>query len=111
MIITATNSFITTPIANKLGIPNLIATEPEVIDGHFTGEVSGCPSYQEGKVTRLQDWLKDTQHSLDGSYFYSDSHNDLPLLELVEYPFAVDPDPELKVIAQERRWPIISLRQ
>ncbi len=111
MIITATNSFITTPIANKLGIPNLIATEPEVIDGHFTGEVSGCPSYQEGKVTRLHDWLKDTQHSLDGSYFYSDSHNDLPLLELVEYPFAVDPDPELKVIAQERRWPIISLRQ
>ena len=111
MIITATNSFITTPIANKLGIPNLIATEPEVIDGHFTGEVSGCPSYQEGKVTRLHDWLKDTQHSLDGSYFYSDSHNDLPLLELLEYPFAVVPDPELTVIAQERRWPIISLRQ
>ena len=110
MIITATNSFITTPIANKLGIPNLIATEPEVVDGIFTGKVSGCPSYQQGKVTRLQAWLKDTHHSLDGSYFYSDSHNDLPLLELVEYPFAVDPDPQLKAIALERQWPIVSLR-
>ena len=110
MIITATNSFITAPIANKLGIPNLIATEPEIVDGHFTGKVSGCPSYQQGKVTRLKAWLKDTQHSLDGSYFYSDSHNDLPLLELVEYPSAVDPDPQLEAIAQERNWPIISLR-
>jgi HAD superfamily hydrolase (TIGR01490 family) len=110
LIITATNSFITTPIANKLGVPNLIATEPELLNNQFTGKVSGTPSYQQGKVTRLQAWLSQTGHSLEGSYFYSDSHNDLPLLELVDKPFAVDPDPQLKTIAEQRNWPILSLR-
>ena len=110
LIITATNSFITTPIASKLAIPNLIATEPEVLDGQFTGKVSGTPSYQQGKVTRLQIWLKDNKQSLAGSYFYSDSHNDLPLLELVDQPIAVDPDPKLRAIAQQRHWSILSLR-
>tara|TARA_R110002111_G_scaffold179750_2_gene245361 strand:+ start:1107 stop:1760 length:654 start_codon:yes stop_codon:yes gene_type:complete len=110
LIITATNSFITTPIAEKLVIPNLIATEPEIINGHFTGKVAGTPSYQQGKVTRLKTWLSQTGHTLDDSYFYSDSHNDLPLLELVTHPVAVDPDSTLRATAQQRHWPIISLR-
>jgi HAD superfamily hydrolase (TIGR01490 family) len=110
LIITATNSFITTPIASKLAIPNLIATEPELLDGQFTGKVNGTPSYQQGKVTRLQTWLTDNNQSLEGSYFYSDSHNDLPLLDLVDQPIAVDPDPQLKAIAQQRHWSILSLR-
>ncbi len=110
LIITATNSFITTPIAEKLAIPNLIATEPEIVNGHFSGKVAGTPSYQQGKVTRLQHWLSQTGHALEDSYFYSDSHNDLPLLELVSHPIAVDPDPQLQATAQQRSWPIISLR-
>ena len=111
LIITATNSFITTPIAEKLGIPSLIATEPEVINGIYTGKVAGTPSYQEGKVKRLQEWLDTQNLTLEGSYFYSDSHNDLPLLDLVEHPIAVDPDPDLQTIAQQRGWKILSLRQ
>jgi len=111
LIITATNSFITTPIAEKLGIPSLIATEPEVINGIYTGKVTGTPSYQEGKVKRLQEWLDTQNLTLEGSYFYSDSHNDLPLLDLVEHPIAVDPDPDLQTIAQQRGWKILSLRQ
>lgn len=111
LIITATNSFITTPIAEKLGIPSLIATEPEVINGIYTGKVAGTPSYQEGKVKRLQEWLDTQNLTLEGSYFYSDSHNDLPLLDLVEHPIAVDPDPNLQTIAQQRGWKILSLRQ
>jgi len=110
LIITATNSFITQPIAKKLAIPNLIATEPEIINGQFSGKVAGTPSYQQGKVTRLQAWLSQTGHTLDGSYFYSDSHNDLPLLERVSNPVAVDPDSTLQSTAQQRNWPIISLR-
>lgn len=111
LIITATNSFITAPIAEMLGISNLIATEPEKKGGRFTGQVSGTPSYKEGKVTRLHQWL-DTHHQvLNGSYFYSDSHNDVPLLELVQNPVAVDPDPTLKQIATQRNWKILSLRK
>lgn len=110
LIVTATNSFITTPIAEKLSIPNLIATEPEMQNGQFTGKVSGTPSYQQGKVTRLEAWLSEQNQSLAGSYFYSDSHNDLPLLEQVTHPVAVDPDSQLRDIATERDWPIISLR-
>jgi HAD superfamily hydrolase (TIGR01490 family) len=110
LIITATNRFITAPIADKLAIPNLIATEPEMENGQYTGAVAGTPSFQQGKVTRLKAWLADNQHSLEGSYFYSDSHNDLPLLELVSHPVAVDPDPQLTETAQQRGWPILSLR-
>jgi len=110
LIITATNRFITAPIAVKLAIPNLIATEPEMKNGQYTGAVAGTPSFQQGKVTRLKAWLADNQHSLEGSYFYSDSHNDLPLLELVSHPVAVDPDPQLTETAQQRGWPILSLR-
>ena len=110
LIITATNSFITTPIAQKLGIPHLIATEAEMVDGQYTGNVAGMPSYQHGKVERLQDWLKTQNQTLTGSYFYSDSHNDLPLLNMVEHPVAVDSDPKLLAIAKQRGWQTISLR-
>ncbi|WP_297809080.1 HAD family hydrolase [uncultured Methylophaga sp.] len=110
LIITATNSFLTTPIANLLGIEHLIATEPEVADGRFTGRVAGKPSFQHGKVERLRGWLSDRDETLAGSIFYSDSHNDLPLLELVDTPIAVDPDPKLKAEAQQRGWKILSLR-
>lgn len=110
LIITATNSFLTTPIAAMLGIDNLIATDPEMLDGRFTGKVAGEPSFQHGKVERLHSWLDGREENLEGSIFYSDSHNDLPLLELVETPVAVDPDPKLQAVAQNRGWQILSLR-
>ncbi len=110
MIITATNRFITQPIADQLGIPHLIATEAEQINGRYTGKVEGTPSFQQGKVARLHDWLANNNADLKGSYFYSDSHNDLPLLELVDHPVAVDPDPNLNITATQRGWPILSLR-
>ena len=110
MIITATNAFVTAPIAERFGISELIATEPETNDGRFTGNVAGTPSFREGKVSRLQDWLVGSDTALAGAAFYSDSHNDLPLLELVDRPVAVDPDPILTAEARRRGWPIISLR-
>lgn len=110
LIITATNDFITAPIAEKLGIPHLIATQAEKIDGQFTGNVAGTPSFQHGKVERLQDWLKTQNQTLADSYFYSDSHNDLPLLKMVDHPIAVDSDPKLFAIAQQQGWQTISLR-
>jgi len=110
LIITATNSFITAPIAEKLGIPHLIATEPEMVNGLYTGNVAGTPSYQAGKVTRLNQWLTEHSNELEGSYFYSDSHNDIPLLELVENPIAVDADDKLNALAAQQGWKIISLR-
>ena len=110
LIITATNGFITFPIAEQLDIPNLIATEAEMVDGQYTGKVAGTPSYQDGKVTRLNEWLAKQNISLEGSYFYSDSRNDLPLLKLVEHPVAVDPDDTLRQFAAQQDWKIISLR-
>lgn len=110
MIITATNSFLTTPIAQRFGIHNLIATEPELKDGRYTGKVAGTPSFHQGKVERLNDWLAAHNASLEGSTFYSDSHNDIPLLELVDTAIAVDPDPKLQSVADERGWKILSLR-
>jgi HAD superfamily hydrolase (TIGR01490 family) len=109
LIITATNSFVTTPIAKHFGIRHLIATEPETLDGHYTGEIAGEPSFREGKVNRLNDWLETFEQSLEGSWFYSDSHNDLPLLEQVTHPVAVDPDQTLAEVARERNWPILHL--
>ncbi|HIP53716.1 MAG TPA: HAD family hydrolase [Chromatiales bacterium] len=109
MIITATNSFITRPIAERLDIEHLIATEPEVLAGRFTGEVIGTPTFREGKVKRLEAWLHEEGQDLRGSHFYSDSHNDLPLLERVDHPVAVDPDETLATIARERDWPILPL--
>ncbi|AVI62891.1 HAD family hydrolase [Halomonas sp. GFAJ-1] len=110
LIITATNRFITAPIAERLGVDDLIAVDPEMIDGHYTGRVSGVPSFREGKVTRLKQWLEDQDLTMDGAWFYSDSHNDLPLLEQVEHPVAVDPDDTLREVAETRHWRIMSLR-
>jgi HAD superfamily hydrolase (TIGR01490 family) len=110
LIITATNRFITAPIAATLGVENLIACEAQIVDGRYTGEPIGIPSYQAGKVTRLQQWLEGREITLKGAWFYSDSHNDLPLLELVDNPVAVDPDDTLRARAIERGWPVISLR-
>ena len=110
VIITATNRFVTAPIAARLGVETLIATECGMHDGRYTGQVSGVPCYQEGKVTRMQQWLAETGLSLDGSYFYSDSRNDLPLLQAASHPVAVDPDDTLRAIAVERGWPVLSLR-
>ncbi len=110
LIITATNRFVTAPIAERLGIPHLIATEPEISNGQYTGKVAGTPSFREGKVERLNLWLKETGRNLDGSWFYSDSHNDLPLLGLVTHPVAVDPDKVLQQHAKDNYWPVISLR-
>lgn len=110
LIITATNHFITKPIADALGIDELLACEAEIVDGLYTGEPSGIPSYHAGKVTRLYDWLEGRDTTLEGAWFYSDSHNDLPLMELVDNPVAVDPDDTLLARAQELGWPVISLR-
>ncbi|RNE94359.1 HAD family phosphatase [Marichromatium sp. AB32] len=110
MIITATNAFITAPIAARFDIPHLLATLPAERDGRYTGEVEGTPTFREGKVERLTAWLAEHDRDLAGSHFYSDSHNDLPLLEQVEHPVAVDPDPQLRATAEARGWPVISLR-
>ena len=113
VIITATNSFVTAPIARALKVPHLIATEPEQKDGEFTGRVSGMPCFREGKITRLENWLDEhnlTWLSFLQSWFYSDSLNDLPLLKKVTNPVAVDPDATLKAHAERNVWPIISLR-
>ncbi|MDT3736293.1 MAG: HAD family hydrolase [Denitratisoma sp.] len=112
-IVTATNSFVTAPIAREFGIVHLVATEPEQAAGEFTGGVSGVPSFREGKIARVEAWLAGFGHdwrSFARSWFYSDSLNDLPLLEKVTDPVAVDPDPTLERQARERGWPIISLR-
>lgn len=113
LIITATNSFVTKPIATAYGVEHLIGSDPEMVDGEFTGKVAGLPSYQEGKVTRLNAWLAEREQKLSAfrtSYFYSDSHNDLPLMKLVTNPVAVDADPQLTEYAQQNNWPHISLR-
>lgn len=110
LIITATNGFVTRPIAARLGVDDILATDPEIHQGRYTGNSVGTPCFQTGKVLRLQQWLSERNESLDESYFYSDSINDLPLLEQVTYPVAVDPDDRLQAIAETRNWPIISLR-
>ncbi|MFT7227980.1 MAG: HAD superfamily hydrolase (TIGR01490 family) [Methylophilaceae bacterium] len=113
MIITATNSFVTKPIATAYGIAHLIGTDPEMVNGQFTGNVSGEPSFQAGKVSRLTAWLAEREQQLDSfktSYFYSDSHNDLPLMKLVTNPVAVDADKTLTAYAKAQGWPSISLR-
>ena len=112
-IITSTNRFVTEPIAQALGIKNLIATEPEQKNGEFTGQVLGAPCFREGKITRLENWLDErnlTWLSFLESWFYSDSLNDIPLLNKVTRPVAVDPDTTLKRYAKKNNWPIISLR-
>ena len=111
-IVTATNRFITAPIAAELGVAKLIATDIEEIDGVFTGKPRGTPAFREGKIACVNEWLAESGRRLADyeSWFYSDSLNDLPLLELVTHPVAVDPDATLRACALERAWPIISLR-
>ena len=110
LIITATNRFIVEPIASEFKIENIIACEPEIYNEQFTGKFTGTPSYAEGKVERFNDWLKTIGRRLEESWFYSDSHNDIPLMKEVNHPVAVDPDESLKNEAIKMSWPIISLR-
>ncbi len=110
LVITSTNRFVVEPICNKLGVDDLIATEPEIADGRYTGNIVGVPSYKEGKVVRFNQWLARTGRDKTGASFYSDSINDLPLLEIVARPVAVDPCPALRSEAEKRGWEIISLR-
>lgn len=110
VIITATNRFVTGPIASRLGVETLLATECEMQNGRYTGRTTDVPCFRDGKVTRLERWLAETGLSLEGASFYSDSLNDLPLLERVTRPVAVDPDPKLRAEAERRGWPVISLR-
>ena len=114
-IVTATNSFVTGPIAREFGIPHLIGTIPavDVQTGAFTGQPTGTPSFQGGKITRVESWLESMGlwwGSFDNSYFYSDSHNDLPLMQKVSTPIAVDPDDKLRAYAGQMNWKIITLR-
>ena len=110
LVITATNRFVTEPIVRLYGIENLLATTPEFIDGRYTGGFNGIPCFQEGKVKLLEAWLKGSTETMQDSWFYSDSHNDLPLLKLVDHPVAVNPDEKLTEFAEDANWPIISLR-
>ena len=112
-VVTATNSFITAPIAAEFGIRHLIATEPESVGGRFTGRVAGTPCFRDGKLVRLDEWLAGLGRRLDNfeaSTCYSDSHNDLALLERMTRPVAVDPDETLAREAARRGWERISLR-
>jgi HAD superfamily hydrolase (TIGR01490 family) len=112
-VVTATNSFVTGPIAREFGVLHLVATEPEQVAGRFTGRVAGTPCFREGKIARVDAWLAGQGRALKDfpqSSFYSDSHNDLPLLELVTHPVAVDPDPKLAAVARARGWSAVSLR-
>lgn len=110
LVITATNSFITAPIVRAFGIDNLLATDPLIVRGRYSDKIDGIPCFQEGKVARLETWLRENKTTLAGSFFYSDSHNDLALLERVDNPIAVDPDEQLAAIARKRDWKVISLR-
>jgi HAD superfamily hydrolase (TIGR01490 family) len=112
-ILTSTNAFITAPIARELGVPNLLATELELCDEGYTGRPAGTPCFREGKIERLNEWLASRGETLAAygvSWFYSDSLNDLPLLERVTNPVAVDPDETLRRVATQRGWPVISLK-
>jgi HAD superfamily hydrolase (TIGR01490 family) len=111
-IVTATNRFVTAPIASALGVPNLIATDLEEIDGRYTGRACGTRCFQHGKVTRLHEWLGSRGESFSDygeSWFYSDSMNDLPLLSAVSHPVAVHPDDRLRAHAASAGWPILTL--
>ena len=110
IVITATNCFVTEPIVKLYGIEHLIATTPEFRDGRYTGNFEGIPCFQEGKVKRLNEWMETGGYDLSNSWFYSDSHNDLPLLSKVSNPVAVDPDETLFRIALENGWPVVSFR-
>lgn len=111
-LVTATNSFVTAPIARAFGVPTLIATDPEYLNGRYTGKIFGTPSFKHGKVLRVNTWLEGLNkriHDFDESYFYSDSINDLPLLEVVTHPIVTNPSESLLAVAQQRKWPVLNL--
>ncbi|KOF53117.1 MULTISPECIES: HAD family hydrolase [unclassified Achromobacter] len=111
-VVTATNSFVTAPIARAFGVPHLVATDPQYLNGRFTGRIQGTPSFKEGKVIRVNDWLAAmglTLADFSESFFYSDSVNDVPLLEKVSQPIAANPSPALREIARGRGWQVIDL--
>ena len=110
MVITSTIEFITRPIVDLFGIETLLAPIPEFIGGCYTGAIEGIPTFGPGKVKRLNAWLENSGYDLEGSFFYSDSHNDMPLLRQVDHPVAVDPDHLLREEATANRWPIVTLR-
>ncbi len=110
LVITASTSFVTAPIVKKYGINHLLATEPEIKAGRYTGGVSGIPCFQAGKIDKLMPWLQKNEETLTGSTFYSDSHNDLPLLELVDNPVAVNADKILTQIAEKKGWEVLNWR-
>lgn len=113
VLITATNQFFTEPIAAELGIPNLVCTQAQMRSGRFTGRVEGTPCYRAGKIEHLERWLRargSSRETLRESWFYSDSHNDVPLLSVVDHPVCVDPDAKLARVAAERGWRVLSLR-
>ena len=110
LIITATNDFVTRPISALFGVSDLLACIAEVKNGKYTGASIGIPTFREGKVIRLKEWITANQKSLEGAWFYTDSHNDLPLLGVVDNPVAVDPDAILRNIATDKGWKILSLR-
>jgi len=110
LVMTASNSFVTAPIAKKYGINQMLATEPEIKAGRYTGGVSGIPCFQSGKVDKLMPWLQKNEETLTWSTFYSDSHNDLPLLELVDNPVAVNADKILTKIAEKKGWEVLNWR-
>jgi len=111
LIITATNRFVTEPIASLFAVDCLIATEPQWLNGGLTGKITGIPCYQGGKVERMQVWMHEHGLGWEDSWCYSDSHNDIPLLEQVSHPVAVNPDPSLANIAGERHWTVLNLRE
>jgi len=111
-IVTATNSFVTTPIAERFGIDRLIGCDVEIVDGRYTGKPVGLPSFREGKIARVEQWLASMGKKItdfDRSYFYSDSLNDLPMLKIVSHPVAVNPDATLRSHAESHGWPIVQL--
>ena len=110
VIVTATSDFITAPIAEYLAIPHLIATPTEYVDGRYTGKLSGTPCFKAGKIDKLNAWMALNGYNIEGACFYSDSHNDLPLLALVDEPIVVDPDPKLEAHALANGWQVMSLR-
>lgn len=110
VIITATNTLVTQPIADRLGVEHLIGCEAEIIEGCYTGKPTGMPSFAQGKVARIQTWCEENKKSMENAVFYSDSHNDLPLLRTVDRAVAVDPDDRLREEAVRKGWDVISLR-
>ena len=110
VIITATNTLVTQPIADRLGVEHLIGCEAEIIEGCYTGKPTGVPSFAQGKVARIQTWCEENKKSMENAVFYSDSHNDLPLLRTVDRAVAVDPDDRLREEAVRKGWDVISLR-